>query len=643
MNHSAILPAVLLTTALLVAPATPAGAQPISAGGNVSVYAMGLNNPRGLKFGPDGKLYVAEAGTGGSNTTTGCDQVVPPIGPYTGSQTGSRISVIDAQGVRTTVADNIPSSQTSVGSGGLVSGVADVAFIGSTLYGVLAGAGCSHGVTGVPNGVIRVNADHTWAVVADLGTFQKANPVAHPEPDDFEPDGTWYSLVAVQGDLYAVEPNHGELDKITTQGQISRVIDISATQGHIVPTAMATRNGNFYVGNLNPFPIVAGSSKIYEITPAGGIRAVAQGLTTVLGVAFDDRGRMYVLENTTNNQFPTPGSGRVVRVDATGGLEVIATGLFLPTGMTYGPDGKLYVSNVGFGPPPIGLGQILRIDIPTDLPAGVTIESLPADATRLTRLLGQVPATLPTSQTAGHQPQQSSLVSVAGNIHGANGTYFRSDVTLLNWKAQSQDVLVAWLEQGKDGTNAPSFRVTVPSSSLNHATGLMSIPPTITDFVGRLGLSGIGSLLFIGVDANGNFDSQASIDTFSRIWTNQPGSQGTASQSLPSNGLIGLGGNQGVAPGLRQDSGFRTNLGLVNLDTQASDFIIGASGERKSATFTVRVPPLSMIQVPVPQGDYGSLAAGFVSQRTGIRWVGYGSSVDQVTGAGWISEATPAP
>ncbi len=46
-----------------------------------------------------------------------------------------------------------------------------------------------------------------------------ANPVANPEEDDFEPDGTWYSMTNVNGNLYAVEPNHGELDMITTPGQ----------------------------------------------------------------------------------------------------------------------------------------------------------------------------------------------------------------------------------------------------------------------------------------------------------------------------------------------------------------------------------------------------------------------------------------
>jgi sugar lactone lactonase YvrE len=186
-----------------------------------------------------------------------------------------------------------------------------------------------------------------------------ANPVANPEADDVESDGTWYSMIALRGDLYAIEPNHGELDKITTGGQVSRVADISASQGHIVPTAMDF-HGNFYVGNLNTFPIQSGSSRILKINPSGYIQRVASGLTTVLGVAFDKRDRMYVLENTAGQPFPTPGYGDIVRVDPSGKKTVVVSGLAVPTAMTFGPDGALYVSNAGFGAPP-GAGEVLRI------------------------------------------------------------------------------------------------------------------------------------------------------------------------------------------------------------------------------------------------------------------------------------------
>ena len=87
---------------------------------------------------------------------------------------------VDSSGNRTTVVDGLPSSQTERGSGGLVSGVADVAFVGSTMYALLAGAGCSHGVAGTPNGVITVNKDGSWSVFADLSTFVASNPVANP-------------------------------------------------------------------------------------------------------------------------------------------------------------------------------------------------------------------------------------------------------------------------------------------------------------------------------------------------------------------------------------------------------------------------------------------------------------------------------
>ena len=250
-----------------------------------------------------------------------------------------------------------------------MSGVADVQFVDGTLFGLQSGAGCSHGLLKTNNTIYRVNSDGTRSNVADLSAFIKAHPVKNPNPPDFEPDGTWYSMVAVGNSLFAVEPNHGELDKITLKGDqhdlndstISRVADISATFGHTVPTAVAFHQGNFYVGNLDTFPIM-NDSQIMKITPDGQISTVVTGLSAVLGVAFDSRGRLYILENTTGNPFPTPNTGAVLRVASSGTLVTVASGLNLPTAMTFGPDGDLYVSTFGFGYP-AGAGQIVRIDI----------------------------------------------------------------------------------------------------------------------------------------------------------------------------------------------------------------------------------------------------------------------------------------
>ncbi len=337
----------------------PCDCNPANIKASVTVFATGLNNPRGLKFGPDGYLYVAEGGIGGTGTTSGCEQVIPPVGPYTGSKTGARISRINGAGTRSTFVDNLPSSTTAMGE---VSGVADVAFIDNTMYALLAGAGCSHGVPSIPNAVIKINHDRSWKIIANLSAYQMAHPVKNPEPDDFEPDGSWYSMLNVDGKLFAMEPNHGELDKITEKGDISRVSDISASQGHVVPTAMVYHNGNFYVGNLSTFPIMNKSS-IYKITPSGHVSVLATGFSTILGVAFDKSGALFVLENTTGKPFPTPGTGDIVRIDPDGSRMIIVTGLNLPTAMIFGPDEKLYVSNWGFGPPAIGGGQVLKIDI----------------------------------------------------------------------------------------------------------------------------------------------------------------------------------------------------------------------------------------------------------------------------------------
>lgn len=326
----------------------------------VTTIATGLNGPRGLNFGPDGALYVAEAGTGGTNGPFACEQVPPPIGPYHGGPTAT-VSRIDLNGSRTTVVSGLPSGISSLPTGD-TNGASDVVFLGENLYVLVAGGGCSHGNPNAPAGIIRADVRKgSWEYIADLSAYLKANPVADPNPYDFEPDGTFFSMVAHDGHFYAVEPNHGEIVRVNPGGRAERLIDISASQGHVVPTAIAFHDGFFYVGTLDLFPITPGSAKIYKISQSGEIVSTIAGLTTVTGLTFDAAGRLYALELSEAAGFPSPGAGKLVRVKGSDQLEDIVTGLVVPTGLTTGPDGALYISNFGAAPP--GLGQILRVEL----------------------------------------------------------------------------------------------------------------------------------------------------------------------------------------------------------------------------------------------------------------------------------------
>jgi hypothetical protein len=376
--RKATLPTVLVLAASLTS--TPIKAQqpapPLSS--NAHVWVTGLQGPRGLKFGSDGSLYVAEAGTGGTTSTKGkCAQVVAPVGPYTGGKTG-RISRIDSSGHRTTIASGFPSGVDALGD---YSSVADIAWLNGNFYALLAGGGCSHGSVDVPNSVVSVNPKTgSWKVIANLSGFMATHPVKFPNAGDFEPDGDFYSMTVYNNRLYAVEANRGQILSVGTDGSIGSVMDVSYTQGHIVPTSITARNGQLYIGNLNIFPIAPQSSRILTIgfpqcgqVSAPGLDDVGQmnklhvlnskaGFTTIVGSEFGPDGLLYVLELSDAAGYPSGGMGKVVRVKADGSIETVASGLTVPTAMTFGPDEKLYVSNLGAAPP--GAGQIVQIDIP---------------------------------------------------------------------------------------------------------------------------------------------------------------------------------------------------------------------------------------------------------------------------------------
>jgi hypothetical protein len=360
--------------------------------GAMSVVASGFNNPRGLTFGPDGYLYVAEGGLGGTHSSASdpCPQAHGAAAPYFGSTNsqslGGRISKVNRHGVVSTVVSGLPSSQTSPALGSLVSGVSAVQFIGHTLYGLLAGAGCSHGVPTVPNGVFRVGPGNSWTLIANLSAFLASHPAANPDDEDFEPDGTWYSMGVAGHALYPMDSNHGELDRVSTSGSISRVLDISSVVGHVVPTAITApghegdgdhskhhgrswahhrHHGHpaFVIANLGSFgpEDAAPANETIWTLKGHKLHVRATGVEQVLGLAFS-HGKLYALESSTTPGGPTPGTGAIVRIGKNGPDKTIVSGLVFPTGMTAGPDDALYVSEQGFGFP-AGQGRVVRVPI----------------------------------------------------------------------------------------------------------------------------------------------------------------------------------------------------------------------------------------------------------------------------------------
>ena len=132
------------------------------------VVASGLNNPRGLAFAPNGDLYVAEAGIGG---TESCH--VGPTGPRCFGLTGAIIRIDLRRGRTETVVDGLPSLAPA--SGASANGAHDIGFQGAgNLYftigfggdpglreSALGGVGASMAQVArlLPNGSVRFKAN----------------------------------------------------------------------------------------------------------------------------------------------------------------------------------------------------------------------------------------------------------------------------------------------------------------------------------------------------------------------------------------------------------------------------------------------------------------------------------------------------
>jgi hypothetical protein len=241
------------------------------------------------------------------------------------------------------------------------------------------------------------------------------------------------------------------------------------------------------------------------------------------------------------------------------------------------------------------------------------------------------------SSSSGVRPQivsvdwtkESFIIPVVGSLQGSNGTFFRSDVTIANRGSVAQIVSVGFLQRGVNNGSASVQNFSIPANTTSFES----------DFVGRiLGKSGVlGTLLVVARTSTGAIDTAAQIDGFSRIWTPQPGSAGTVSQAFES---IDLQDNLATSYGygLRQDEAFRTNVGLVNFYDTPNTFTVNIIGIRGNGSFVTTVQPYSMEQPSFPSGIYGDCYIRITSGVSNFNWwSAYGTSVDNVTGDGWVS------
>jgi hypothetical protein len=340
----------------------------------VTTVASGLDNPRGLAFGPDGNLYVAEAGHGGPECVSGGEEGEACFG-FT-----SQISRINADGSHTPLVSGLFSSASPDGSG--ATGVDGIAFKGNDVLGIITSSRDAVPSTGLSASTVdqahhqaghlikaELNEPGDWDNVADVGhfDFQWAADHADLVPGQF-PDANPYGVAVGPTATWVVDAGANTLDRIDSHGNIKLAAFVpNPPATDAVPTCVAIgKKGAIYLSQLTGGGNVPGSANVYRYTPKTGLQVWATGLTAVTGCGFGADGKFYAVEfSTLGLDNAAPGTGALVRVkQGSSSPETIVGGLNFPGGFAAGSDGSLYFSDWSVAPAVSGMGAVKKVTLP---------------------------------------------------------------------------------------------------------------------------------------------------------------------------------------------------------------------------------------------------------------------------------------
>jgi hypothetical protein len=349
---SAVVAAALATPALGLAASPP------------QAVMTGLDNPRGLAWGPEGGLYVAEAGRGGSGVCVPSPDVPTAVRCYGATGAVSRLW----HGVQERVVTGLPSLAFPP-AGATAAGPQHVSFQGRGGLFVTIGCSCNKAT---PTGALLDSLGFGYLLKASAsGNTKQIADVARYE-SDVNPDGGLidsnpYGLLALPGHRLVTDAGGNSLVDVSANGDVSTVAAFPKAPGprDAVPTGVVVGpDGAYYVATLTGAPFTPGTASVYRVVPGQAPTLYAWNLSALTDLAFGSDGSLYALRFGSpipGVPFPLAGPGAIWRVPPGGGgtSTLVAGGLPSATGLVVGADGALYVSVNGSS---AGNGAVWRIE-----------------------------------------------------------------------------------------------------------------------------------------------------------------------------------------------------------------------------------------------------------------------------------------